>query len=506
MTVLVALLLGAAAPPAARALEKDVGGPALAFALRASPVANLTYQLDCMAYLEHCSRAAYRALWGEKLQWGAEDDKRLEAWRALKLAYQGTIRFEEEGTEMAPGFPLLQDPVVQLEEKVRIAALQARTMDELGANLRLVMRPPDAARAVEILSALWPRFLGWWESAGLATAGPFIDQSAALIEAQGLVEFTLKVARFYQARLPRRAVVPIHVMVRPRTDQGSSNGERLEDQALIEVIEGERAEDRMDVVAHELFHYFHASADLAQAAALARGFVTAAHPASVAAAALVDEALATALGNGLVGRMLTPPEKFARCLARDECLYNDRVVDRAAKALMPVVERYLAEGKTLFSPSFPADFLEAAALVLAEAGPALYLRTVTVAFDPPFQAAKEALTRAAQSGAVWSSSPVEGPRVLRRLDEYPHLSGVVFVAPKDLGRLAPWEPLLGKATLRKVRAEARRWGAFAFGVRRSPKAYLFVFVAPDGPAAERLVGEFLKCPSASEGVCGTLPR
>src|SRR5205085_629617 len=68
---------------------RTIPGKALTFELDASPIANLVYELDCMSgALHHCSDAAYREFWKDKLGWNADDDEALERWRALTRRYQ----------------------------------------------------------------------------------------------------------------------------------------------------------------------------------------------------------------------------------------------------------------------------------------------------------------------------------------------------------------------------------------------------------------------------------
>ena len=66
MFALLALVLSAPAAPPPLAVERVSGGH-LSIDLDTAPVANLTYQLDCLAALMPCSTGAYRALWKEKL-------------------------------------------------------------------------------------------------------------------------------------------------------------------------------------------------------------------------------------------------------------------------------------------------------------------------------------------------------------------------------------------------------------------------------------------------------
>ena len=65
-------------------LDRLVAGSPVSFRLRASELANLLYQIDCLALTSSCSRAAYEDLWAKDPTLGGLD----EADRAALLRWK----------------------------------------------------------------------------------------------------------------------------------------------------------------------------------------------------------------------------------------------------------------------------------------------------------------------------------------------------------------------------------------------------------------------------------
>jgi len=477
----------------AQSVQRALIGKQLTLDIDAAPLPNLTYQLDCMAKLMPCSADAYRALWSE-WQWSADDEKALATWAEIHQRYQGSIRLRDERRSNL-GYPL-EPRGPNVASRLRHAGLVATDIASYRSHLALLVLPADADAATQVLTRFWPRFEKWWKTKALKQLSSFLQAMTTLIAKKDLLTFIEKAESFYEADLPSGFHIPMHLMFRP-VGKGATHGQQLEQHSIVEVVEGEKPEGRVDVVAHELFHFFFWSRSGPKTEALMKAFIDAPAPESLMALGLLNEALATALGNGLVAKRVLTTEKFDAQLKKPNALYNDPAIDSDAKQLLTPVEMLLAEGKTISSAEFVNAQIGAASA--NGATPSHYLRTMQLFFDPEFTDVTGALRRAVFANSVWSSCPLAHPQTIETLNEAPLLSGVVLVAPTQLSHLSTW-PQLNQKTRDALAAEAKRGAPFIYAVKRGEKAWLWVLVAADSAAMTTLIERLPCAPAPVEGV------
>jgi hypothetical protein len=87
-----------------------------------------------------------------------------------------------------------------------------------------------------------------------------------------------------------------------------------------------------------------------------------------------------------------------------------------------------------------------------------------------------------------------------QFEKYPQMSGIIVVGSNRLEVLAGWEPILGQKEIERVRALALEHPAFAYGVRRSPKAAIYLFVGRDAAALGQVIDRFVATNEPFEGV------
>src|SRR5207247_855885 len=104
-------------PPRPNAVEAVVAGQRLRFVFRASRMANLLYELDCMSGLTPCSEEAFRTWW--KLD--ADDEAALRTWKEVHRRYSGHI--EQQGVSQE-GL-VLPGPQRSVESRMSIAGYRA---------------------------------------------------------------------------------------------------------------------------------------------------------------------------------------------------------------------------------------------------------------------------------------------------------------------------------------------------------------------------------------------
>lgn len=156
------------------------------------------------------------------------------------------------------------------------------------------------------------------------------------------VPLIAKMRRFYGSVWP--VSKPFHIHLLPKTKPSSTTMATIvADRILLEVPakpSPDRAKQDMTVILHELAHGLYGSQPLSLKSQLDRLFTNEPSLASNGAYKLIDEAMATAIGNAmgyklLLGRL--PPEPW----------YLNRGIDGLAHAILPLVEGYLDGGKTI---------------------------------------------------------------------------------------------------------------------------------------------------------------
>jgi hypothetical protein len=482
----------------------------LRFETRISEISNLVHQLDCLANLIRGSREAYKELWQNKLNWSPADDKRLEDWRRLRESYHVDAKLGAETRQVLsypPDHPGVLESQINLFNRLRVAAYQAQTVDEYQANLSLLVKPEDLPEFMHIVKHFYPRFQSWWTGGAQKELETFAAQLNQLIQQKAIAGFCAQVAKFYGAQQTENLVVPFNLMARPKDRSGISHGEQLEWHAVIEVASGTQPERRIDVVCHELFHYFKKLMPTEKQLDLLKAFVEAKESYSLALYNVFDETLATAAGNGLVAGRVLPERDFQKSLAQEGTFYADVFIDRLGKKMMPVVGRYISEGRVL-DQSFVAEYLREARSALGEQvnNPLLALRVMALVLDDGnLRTLSQKLFTAIRPRSSYNHNPLDaGSR--ESFEKYAEISGVILVRYDKLKQLAGWEKILGKQTLPQLQKLKSQHQAFAYAVRRSPRAVTYIFAGQDAEAIEKVIAEFGRNETPFVGLKFAQPR
>ncbi|MDI1448576.1 hypothetical protein [Polyangium sp. 6x1] len=493
------------APTQGPSFEREARGEKLRLVFHADPLPNLVYQLDCMAGRHPCSRAAYEALWQNDLGWDDEDRRALEAFREIRESWNGRIELRRP----APVAPLpLPHADRTVAARLAIAGLVARTPDEHVRFLGLVTTPADAQRAQALVDHFRPRFDRYWEREGRAHCEASAEKLADLFQREGLTSHVEALVGFYQADLPDGAPLHFHLMARP-AHRSVDAARQIGGHAVIEMPAGETPEARAPVVVHEMLHHLHAAATDERLAALSRAFVETNDPLAPASYAVLDEALATALGTAKAMQRLDPPG-LSRKLEAPMGLYAEPTIDRVAKAALPFLEARLAEGKGLHDPGFAPGFLAAVRKAFPEGLPPLaHARPLVAVVAPGLWPAFHALDGAAMAsslGGATASDAMRAPETPNLFASRPHWGGAFFVTHAEVADLARFEEPIGAAAVAAITAEARRARAFVYSTQKSPGVYRFVFVADDLPSMNDLVRALAAQPAPFEGALEVVAR
>jgi len=495
-----------AAPPAppvrvgpASPTEVTVSAGDFAVTVRATAFGNLAYQLDCLADLIHCSTDAIRPFW--TAGWTKDDDDALAAWKRVRAMYK--VDTELAG-KVPPALVPLPHGNVEVDKQLRIASMLANTPDELRANLRVLMPPQDAEPLVTSAEHFRPRFDAWWSASGGAIAARFASGLAALFGHQELADVVTRAARFYAAPLAKGTPIDFDLVVLPGKSEWTS-GEQMLAHGVIEVLADEKPEARMDVVCHELFHFFFNARTPDQQASLAARFTSSPDPLAVIAYYLLDESVATALGNGVVDHVVNPMD-YAKRSKRELGFYGNHAIDATAKGLLARTKEDPTLGPPLDSPELVSALLAAARDAVGEdPRPIEYLHTYAAESDEGWWDETMKVTgRAANSNNEHRSSPFDGGEAVTMVTSHPALSAVLLVPRARLGALSAYGDAIPKDVRSAVAREAARskkaGTPFAYVAKRSPQARLFVIVADDVKGAKSVADALFAQPKSVLGV------
>jgi hypothetical protein len=199
---------------------------------------------------------------------------------------------------------------------------------------------------------------------------------------------------------------------------------------------------------------------------------------SVAMYGLFNEAVATALAQGLVQRRVLSEAEFEARRKRPRSFYEDDAIDGAAKAILPLVEATIARGESI-GDAFVASYLAAVRGALGSSTSALSLRLrgLVLSYDEELAPALDGLRQRMSVGSSFAWPRADDEDAIEFLTRYRDLSGVVLVRPTHLEALVAWDRLLGAGVRAQIARAAKEGRPFAWAAARSPYATLLVLVA-----------------------------
>lgn len=418
----------AAMPPVFPQVQK----PQRTLNFRVLPVANLFYQLDCMAGQGHCSQSAFQDLWRTTLKWNPTDTQALEHWKALKTKYSEQLYFPPQSPSALPQ----RFEGIDIWKKIRIASLNAKSLPHLQEELGLLMLPADAAKLTLLVEHFWPRFEAWWSSGPEQETQTQARAFAQLLQRDDISDLMRRVESFYQAQFLGHQLLSFNILFRPKGGGQNTNGEQLENHSLIEVLEGRKAEEIVDVVLHELCHYLYRSSSEQEHVALLNKVAQKKDARATGAFFLMNEGLATAVGNGLVKRILMPPDKFKRYFVRPKSFYNDPYIDLTAKGILEDLNQALKSGQTL-GDDFLDRYLNRTQQILGAKllSPQVQLKEFTHFKSPALEALTPELYRTLYPRSVWGNT-FSSQHLKQTLAQNPAQNVMIWLTPQDTPTLS----------------------------------------------------------------------
>lgn len=394
--------------------------------VRHTHIDNLSYELDCLAGLVRCTR--------DQLPLADYIDAGdVERWRE---SARTALPAQDSGALALPTASDLRD----VSSRHRAGAAPGRAL------------PPPARRAL-IDKLLWRTSRPWQREIApeLARQRIGLETAASRIELETLLP---QIAALFGQSSDDLPPVSLIAIEGARSGSLATLGQRV---AYVETPLADTADSRLPVIVHEFVHHWQEGMPEAQRRELVDAFLSAPGSCAVTAYHFFDEAVASAIGNGIVESRLLGPAAFASYEALPESYYADIRVDRIAKALRTRMERQLVDGNML-GAAFVRDYVRIARDALGSECGRLDSTLHTVAFvltDPELGPAQRlAQERLTPATAFVDVVTADGMRTAAK--RHAALPVVAIATPDTLSRLSNWIPAAALERVRKRATEEAR--------------------------------------------------
>lgn len=467
-----------------------------------TPIANLVYQLDCIGREDlHCSRNAYQDLWNKQFLKADEDQALLKSWGELKNRYSEEFEFEDSKQRSISG----RFEGVRLSNKIRIASFQSSSQEDYFNRLDIVIAPKDKQKFEKIIRHFYPRFEKWWKTVALPRGKGFAKQTQVLLKKPEITKKLNQFAHFYEVSLPEDYIVHFNVFYRPEFKQ-TTYGQQIENYLLAEFLPTEKPVDRIDVIIHELCHLFFANSTDEKFASLGQAFEATGKVEARAAYNLLNETLATAMGNGLINKLNMDQKSWGKYSAKLLSFYNDYHIDKASKAILSWMEEWLKENKTLYDPQFAGNYISILEQVFKSelTSPRLLLRELVFVTDGKFNGElSDTFRKAIRASSTYSSDgDWDDARTLKVYREKPNMNAVIIIHSSNLNQLLK-KNILSSQDFDLLKKSLKQDAGTIYSFKRSAITTGYVIVADSDDAAAKLVE---KLGTLKEGFAGVLEK
>lgn len=447
-------------------------------------IPNLTYQLDCVSDLPvNCSRQNLGELWTGEFLKTDEDRRMLKEWARLRDLYSKDVQLSKSSEANSS---------INLFDKIRIAGFQSSGVEDYAARLDLLTAPADRASFERVIRFFEPKFKIWWQTEAIKAGDEFAKQIDILLRSPKIAEPIKQFYNFYQPVLPADYEISFNLFYIPSSIKESSSGQQLENYSLMEFKAKEQPAQLIDVAIHELCHFFYDNMKPEIRARLEQKFRATNRAAAIPAFNLMNESLAAAFGNGMIARAVTPPGEFDKYLAAKKSFYNNDSIDRAAKAILPLLDERLKSGKTIDDAGFVDDYIAALEKSFGAdlLRPKLYLSEMFLFVDKKIGVSmRRDVRRMLETASFYSvEADWSDKNTLDDFQNNPRLNSVFIVHPDNIGELVK-NKIITDVQLKTVQNELSAKRQILFGTERAPFTYVYIVVAQDADSAKKLIGK-----------------
>lgn len=464
-----------------------------------SEVANLTYQLDVVAGENPSADPSnFQQLWKQEFLKTDADQAMVDQWKRVCDRYHASVQL--------PGLAMPLETEwssIDLSERVRILGLGAPTLEAYGEGLSLLVLPKDGLLFQQVLDHFRPAFHAWWVREAEPKGQRFVTEIRSELSKPALLEQVERFRHFYGSTLPDGYVARFSMVYRPELVKARTSGQQMAGMAVVEFLPGEDPKSRLDVVLHEFCHFLYGTRASEANLKLQNAFLKSGDFGAKPAFNLLNEAMATVLGNGIVGRQMHDPATWEAYLKRPRSFYNNDAIDRGAKSMLAVMDKWLPEGKTLDDPDFVSTYLGALKKEFGEelTKPSMFLTETFIFVDSQIGIDFSRGLRRSLRVASAYTSVADAPTVdnIAEFLEHPNLSAIFVVTPKQVEALRN-SKIVDEEGLAAIRAGIARDKSVLFGTARNPIAPTFVIVADTKEEADKRLQALAAAPKLFRGV------
>jgi hypothetical protein len=474
--------------------------PAQNLVARYTPVANFAYQLDCIAQLLHscAGRNDYTALWRDTFGVDPSTSNEVKRWRTLRIEHERAVQPRFELVE--PGWPF---SMIDPRSRALAAGLGARDIADYQSRLALLMHDSISAEAATIVATLYRPFERWWNAGAVPPGHAKAQEIVTRMNRDDMhAEFRTLNAVYGNPPGARREAA-IHLMFRPGlADRESTSGQNIGVDSFAEFFSNEDVADRIPVIAHEYGHFVFGTTPIAQAKSLRAAVQRAGGDIGGPAWSLLNEALATALGNGRVQRMLMSPKAFEQYAKGDNSFYSDPLIDGAGKALLPIIDKMASDGMSMHSPDFPSRYVEA---LKGKFGgklnsPAAHLNEVLIVIDASIDSGRvlDTWRKHIRSYSRWDyTAACCGKEFVANLNAQPGVARVAVISATSIAKAE----FLSTSVRANLNERSARAGAALYVVRKAgePPLVVIALTQANDATVDRAFATLAKTDELREG-------
>jgi hypothetical protein len=467
------------------------------FVVNFGEFANLTYHLDCLNNLAYCTASDYQALWEKEFLNTDADKKMLENWGNLRNRYQNFFELDENLK-----FPIdRRVAAFNLGTKIQIAGLRSKNIDEYLSQMDLLVIHFERKDFAKVIKHFQPRFSAWWKKEAEMKGTKFAKEMEKLFLSNEIKTNIFKFYNFYQPNLPKDYPVTFNLFYRPQLKNDGASGQALDNQLLVEFFPNQKPRQRIDVVLHEFCHFMFSSIPLEKHLELQNIFIKSGRESSFPAFGLLNEALASAFGNGIITRSFLTSENWKKYLETERSFYNNQNIDQASKAILPVLDDWLSKGGKLNDENFVKLYLDTLEKSFGEklTSPNLYLGQAYLFLDEPFAPSLRQLIRQTlNSNSLFSEQNSLEKASLNAYFNQPNLSSVFVVQPKNLKQLVNRKVISNERfeELQKIYETDKN---LLFSFKRNLNSYTFIVVTEDNETVKKLIQDLANSPKSFVG-------
>ncbi len=475
---------------------------AVSFEVRYQPIANLTYELDVLTgVLPHDGDQNFKKLWNDHFLSTEEDRQALQHWKLIRT---NLSERNEPQQKSSTRFPIeWVGPRLNPDSDVRFAGFDAKDATDYHRRLQASSGAAMAYQLSQVVEHFLPKYQEWWSQEGSQRGKSFAQKLGELLKSDPIQNIISEETRFYRPRLKSNSVIPFILLYRPDDLPEPTSGQQLGPYSVLQFLPNEKPELRVDIAVHELSHFLYNSASPRDLAGLQNRFLRVNSSNAMPCYNLLNEVLATAIGNGILKEKLSDPVYFSRYLAYPKSMYNDEAIDSGAKAVWEWLKSYFGEGGSLYDPQFVSKYVARMEKGMGSqlGRPKLELIRLFAAIDTRIEEIPGTSIRKALRCASMSRTTTDFAN-RKDLDEYlsnPNLSGIFVVSPDRLSRLGAMK-IVSTADCSAILGRVGGHEPVLFAFRRNQNAIGYVVATNDSSQVDAVLKRIATLEKFSPGL------